>query len=165
VLSHCHWRAVTNDIRHGQAYDQLLDLRQLWVLQPPRKGTRRQGRKIKTKTTATEAEDREETQRQARLREKKNMGKEKHKVKTKGRADRACPVCTQNSAYAERPTYKRRGLHIPSVPHIYKQQAVESCYFICQIKNGPSNRAIAEASFDFKPDGQSPDSPNRGSYM
>jgi hypothetical protein len=124
---------------------------------PPRKenkdkdnsdGGGRQGRNPKTSPTSR----------------KEKHGERKTQRQDKRQGRQGVP-CTQNSAYAERPTYKRRGLHIPSVPHIYKQQAVESCYFICQIKNGPSSRAIAEASFDFKPDGQSPDSPNRGSYM
>jgi hypothetical protein len=32
----------------------------------------------------------------------------------------------------------------------YKQQAVENCSVICQIKNGPPSWAMAEASFDFQ---------------
>jgi hypothetical protein len=48
----------------------------------------------------------------------------------------------------------------------YKQQAVENCIFICQIKTGPPSRAMAEASFDSQMAGRPIGRiANRGSYI
>jgi hypothetical protein len=65
-------------------------------------------------------------------------------------APRRPSTCSIWAQTQKRSAGKKQGPFSYSERAPYKQQAVESQSIICQIKNGPPSRAMAEASFDFQ---------------